>query len=152
MPYNRAAFSDSEDEEQSYQESEALPPGGPVPPWYDPMNKISLPNEITPLPTKCTLCPLFHSLPRPPPSLPRPPILSPALYVCKASCSSLDLGQLKVETHRFRWKEIDVFLQLLSLSCHGERNRWQIISTEAESHGLAEVQFMSRDLFKFQTR
>ena len=42
-------------------------------------------------------------------------------------------------------------LQLLSLSCHGEHNRWQTI-TKAGSHGLAEVQFISRDLFTFLTR
>ena len=41
-------------------------------------------------------------------------------------------------------------LQLLSVSCHEEHNPWQII-TEAGSHGLAEVQLISRDLFKFLT-
>ena len=44
-----------------------------------------------------------------------------------------------------------ICLQLLSLSCHRERNGWQTVS-EAGSHGLAEVQFISRDLFKFLTR
>ena len=34
----------------------------------------------------------------------------------------------------------------MSLSCHGERNRWQII-TKAGSYGLARVQFISRYLF-----
>ena len=70
--------------------------------------------------TKCTLCPLFHSLPRSPHSLP-------------SLLRSQGLRQLRrsraVETHWFRWKEIDVlFIIALSLSCHGERNRWQIIT------------------------
>ena len=105
--------------------------------------KFSLPNEFTPL------CLLFHCLPRPPHSLPRPPILCPALYVRKASCSSMNLGQLKrTGSNGGRYT---FCLRLLSLSCHGECNRWQII-TEAGSNGLAEVQFISRYRFKFLTR
>ena len=57
--------------------------------------KFSLPNEITPLPTNIHSLPLFQSLPRPPILCPDPPILCPALYVRKASGSSVDLGQLK---------------------------------------------------------
>ena len=61
----------------------------------------------------------------------------------------MDLGQLKRTGSDGRRKRF--CLQLLSLSCQGERNRWQII-TKAGSHGLAEVQFFSHDLFKFLTR
>ena len=46
-----------------------------------------------------------------------------------------------------------MFTIAVSLSCHGERNLWQIIAlAEGDSHGLAEVQFISCNLFKFLTR
>ena len=74
------------------------------------MTNFSLPNEITPLPTNSTLCPLFHSLPRPPHSLPRPPHSLPSLLRLQG------LRQLRgsraVETHWFRWKEIDVLFTI----------------------------------------
>ena len=68
-----------------------------VPTWALRMIKISLPNEITSLTTKCTLCLLFHYLPRSPHSLPIRPNSLP------------------------RWKEIDV-LFTKAVSCHSERN------------------------------
>ena len=54
-----------------------------------------LPNEITHLPTKCTLGHFFTFCPDPPILGPGP--FCPAFYVCKASGSSVDLGpgQLK---------------------------------------------------------
>ena len=78
------------------------------------------------------LCPDHpKSFPRPSQSLPSP-LRSQGLRQLR--------GPRAVETHRFRWKEIDIFFTIaVSLSCHGERNRWPII-TEAVSHGLAEVQ------------
>ena len=59
------------------------------------MNKKSLPNEITPLPTNALFAHSFTLCPDPPILCPDPPILCPAFYVRKASGSSSDLGQLK---------------------------------------------------------
>ena len=61
------------------------------------MNKISLPNEITPLPTNMPFAHFFNLCPDPPILCPDPPNLCPALFrdVSKASSISVDLGQLK---------------------------------------------------------
>ena len=58
--------------------------------------------------TNCTLCPHFFTLcPDPPILCPDPPILCPAFYVL------LQLrGSRAVETHWFRWKEIDVLFTI----------------------------------------
>ena len=69
----------------------------------------------------------MHSLPtfslfaQTTPFLPQtPPILCLAFYVHKASCSSVDLGQLKHTVSNGRQKTFR--LQLLSLSCQTGRN------------------------------
>ena len=113
--------------------------------------KFSFPMKIHSFLTKCILSRLFSLFSKTPPILFQdPPILFSAFYVGKASESSVDLGQLN-HTGSDGRNQTFCCLQLLSLSCHGKRTRWQII-TEAGSHGLAEVQFISRDLFKFLTR
>ena len=67
--------------------------------------------------------PVFHSLPRPPPSLTRQPRCFPSLLRSQ--------GQLKCPGSDGRkWMNC---LQLLSLSCHSEHNQWKII-TKAHSH------------------
>ena len=76
----------------------------------EPMIKKSWPNEITYLPKKCTLCPLFYSLPRPTHSLHRPSHSFPSLL---RSQGLRELhGSWAVKTHWFRWKEIDVLFTI----------------------------------------
>ena len=58
----------------------------------------------------CTLCPLFQSLPRPPHPLPRPDYSLPSPL--RSQGSRQLCGSREVETHRFRWKEIDVLFTI----------------------------------------
>ena len=56
-------------------------------------------------------------------------------------------GSRTLEMQRFRRKERDLCLPLLSLSCHRECNRWQII-TQAGSQGLAKMQNLDQRTFQ----
>ena len=84
-----------------------------------------------------------------------PPILFPDPHSFPSFLRLQGLRELRgsraAETHWFRWKEIDVLFTIAVTLLPQECNRWQII-TEAGSYGLAEVQFISRDLFTFLTR
>ena len=78
--------------------------------------KFSLPNELTLLPTKCTLCPLFHSLPRPPQFFAQiPPFFAQPSTFARPPAAPWP-GSRAVETHWFRWKEInDLFTIAVTL-------------------------------------
>ena len=74
------------------------------------MTNFSMPNKITPLPQNALFAHFFtlcldppHSLPRPPNSLPSP-LRSQGLRQLR--------GSRAVETHWFRWKEIDVLFTI----------------------------------------
>ena len=91
------------------------------------MNKISLPNEITPLPTKIHSLPTFSLFAQTPPFFAQTPpfFAQPSTFARRPAAPWISgswnaLVQMEGDS-RF-------CLQLLSLSCHGERNRWQIIT------------------------
>ena len=86
------------------------------------MIKKSLPSKITTLPTNCILCPLFHSLPRPPLSLPRPP---PSLLslLCFQGLWQLQGSILHLKcTCSDGRNRYFVYNCCLSLSCHSKCN------------------------------
>ena len=90
------------------------------------MNKILCPAKLG-LATFRNLCQLFQSLRRRN-LCPDPPNLSPAVYVRMVSATFVDLGEVKHTASK------DSSIKLaVSLSCHCELNRWQII-TKAGSH------------------
>ena len=101
------------------------------------INKEILPSEAF-CPSKCTFCP-------------DPLLFCPALYVRKCSDISEDLWHLGLSDRSFEMEGIRTFFYNCCLCCRRERNGWQTVF-EAGSQGLAEVQFISRDLFKFLTR
>ena len=83
-------------------------------------------------PTKLHICQqnallaTFSLFAQTPPSLAQDPFAQPSTFARPPAAPWISgPGSWK---HWFRWKEIDVYLQLLPLSCRGERNRWQIIT------------------------
>ena len=91
------------------------------------MNRISLPNEITPLPTNMHSLHIFSIFAQTPPFFAQTPLIFAQPSTCARPPAAPWISGSW--THLFRWKEIDVLFTIaVSLSCHREHNWWQLIT------------------------
>ena len=86
---------------------------------------FSLPNEITSLPTKMHSLPTFSIFAQTPPFFAQTPLIfaQPSTFARPPAAAWIS-GSWNTP---IQMKDIDVFLQLMSLSCHGERNQYNYL-------------------------